>query len=87
VLDLGTIGRVAAVARRLRELRPDILHAHNPAPHLIGGGLAACFCGTPVVINTKHGRNYPHIRKCVLANRLAAWLRARLSPYRKMRLT
>jgi glycosyltransferase involved in cell wall biosynthesis len=32
----------------------------------------------PVVINTKHGRNYPHIRKWVLANRLAAWLSSKV---------
>ncbi len=72
-MKLGTLGRVIAVARRLWELRPDVLHTHNPAPHLVGA-LAACLCQAPLVVNTKHGRNYPHIRKWVLANRLAAWL-------------
>jgi glycosyltransferase involved in cell wall biosynthesis len=76
-LDLGTFGRVVKVAKRLRELRPDILHTHNPAPHTVGA-LAACFSRVPVVINTKHGRNYPHIRKWVLANRLAAWLSSKV---------
>ena len=73
VMQRGTLGRVAAVARRLRALRPDVLHTHNPAPHLVGA-LAARLSGVPVVINTKHGRNYPHNRKWVLANRLASWL-------------
>ena len=77
VLELRTLGRVAAVARRLRALRPDILHTHNPAPHMVGA-LAACLCGVPVVINTKHGRNYPHVGKSVLANRLATWLSSKV---------
>jgi len=73
VLHLGTWGRMLAVARRLRELRPDVLHTHNPAPHLVGA-LAAQLAHVPVVVHTKHGRNYPGIRKWVWANRLAAWL-------------
>jgi len=77
VLDAGTFGRVAAVARRLHELRPDILHTHNPAPHMVGA-LAACLCRVPALIHTKHGRNYPKNRKWVLANRLAAWLSSRV---------
>jgi sugar transferase (PEP-CTERM/EpsH1 system associated) len=73
VLNRGTWGRTLAVARRLRELRPDVLHTHNPAPHLVGA-LASRLAGVPVVIHTKHGRNYPGNRKWVWANRLAAWL-------------
>ncbi|HEY3969293.1 MAG TPA: glycosyltransferase [Planctomycetaceae bacterium] len=66
-------GRVAAVARRLRELRPDVLHTHNPAPHLVGA-IAARLSGVPVVVHTKHGRNYPRNKKWVLANRMASAL-------------
>ncbi|MBI3860373.1 MAG: glycosyltransferase [Planctomycetia bacterium] len=66
-------GRIAAVARRLRELRPDVLHTHNPAPHL-AGAIAARLSGVPVVVHTKHGRNYPGNWKWVFANRLAASL-------------
>ncbi len=67
------LGRVAAVARRLRDLRPDVLHTHNPAPHLVGA-IAARLSGVPVVVHTKHGRNYPRNRKWVLANRIASTL-------------
>jgi len=73
VLDQGTWGRTLAVARRLRQLQPDVLHTHNPAPHLVGA-LASLLAGVPVVVHTKHGRNYPGNRKWVWANRLAAWL-------------
>jgi glycosyltransferase involved in cell wall biosynthesis len=70
---------VRAVARRLRELRPDILHTHNPAPHFVGA-LAAWLSGIPVVVHTKHGRNYPNVRKWVLASRIASWLSQRVVP-------
>src|SRR5262245_12082502 len=68
-----TPGRVVALARRLRELQPAILHTHNPAPHLVGA-VAARIGGVPFVVHTKHGRNYPGSKKWVWANRIAAWL-------------
>lgn len=40
--------------RRLRQLRPDILHTHNPKPGILGrvtGRLAR----VPLVVNTQHG--------------------------------
>lgn len=55
------------VAQRLRQLRPQILHTHNMNPHFFGA-LAACAVGVPVVIHTKHGRNYPDRRVAVLKN-------------------
>lgn len=40
----------------LKELKIDLIHTHNPAPHFYGA-LAGFLAGIPV-INTKHGRNY-----------------------------
>jgi sugar transferase (PEP-CTERM/EpsH1 system associated) len=59
--------------RRLAALRPDILHTHNPSPHIFGA-VAARLTGVPVVIHTKHGRNYPSAFISVALNRLAASL-------------
>lgn len=39
---------------RFRELRPDIVHTHNPKPGLYGR-IAARAAGVPVVVNTVHG--------------------------------
>jgi glycosyltransferase involved in cell wall biosynthesis len=77
VLDCGILRCAMAVARRLRVLQPDVLHTHNPAPHLIGA-IAACISGRPAVVHTKHGRNYPKIKKKVFGNRLASWLSERI---------
>lgn len=52
----GPFRSVLAVARRLRELRPDVLHTHNAAPHLVGG-IAARIGGTAVVVHTRHGQH------------------------------
>jgi glycosyltransferase involved in cell wall biosynthesis len=49
--DLLAIGELA---RRFRELRPDIVHTHNPKPGLYGR-IAARLAGVPVIVNTVHG--------------------------------
>jgi glycosyltransferase involved in cell wall biosynthesis len=79
VLDCGKFRCVAALARKLRELRPDILHTHNPTPHFVGA-VAARLSGVPVVIHTKHGRNYPEMCRRVMVNRVASWLTSRIIP-------
>lgn len=72
LLGKRTLGLVRAVAKVLKAKRPDVLHTHNPSPHLIGA-IAARFARVPVVVHTKHGRNYPNVRKKVLQNRVASW--------------
>jgi len=42
------------VRRMLVELRPDILHTHNPKPGVIGR-IAGRLAGVPLVVNTQHG--------------------------------
>lgn len=79
-LDCGTRGFHTIVPRLIRllhRLRPDILHTHNPHPHLVGS-IAAAVLRYPKVINTKHGRNTPEVRRSVLANRLASMLSSSL---------
>ena len=50
-------GRILRLARRLRQLQPHIVHTHNPQAHL-HGALAARLAIVPVVVHTKHGREY-----------------------------
>jgi sugar transferase (PEP-CTERM/EpsH1 system associated) len=81
-LDAGNRGRGKTLLRligRLAELRPDVLHTHNPRPHLLGV-IAGRAAGVPVVVHTKHGRNYPERRRAVLLNRLAAQFTDRVVP-------
>jgi len=68
---------MARLARLLRQLRIDIAHTHNPVPHFYGA-IAARLSGVPVVIHTKHGRNYPRNSRKVLLNRLLAYLTDRV---------
>lgn len=49
--DLKALGELRSA---LRDLRPDILHTHNPKPGLYGR-LAGRAAGVPIVVNTVHG--------------------------------
>jgi glycosyltransferase involved in cell wall biosynthesis len=48
---------VRRLAARLKFHQTDVLHTHNPAPHQHGAA-ARVLAGVPVLIHTKHGRNY-----------------------------
>ena len=55
--EMDPVGDVASMVeflRLCRELRPDIVHTHNPKPGLYGR-VAARLAGVPVVVNTVHG--------------------------------
>jgi sugar transferase (PEP-CTERM/EpsH1 system associated) len=67
------------LVRWLRQAQPQVLHTHNPTPHLFGA-LAAWPAGVPVLVHTKHGRNYPESRRAVAWNRLASWFSDRVVP-------
>lgn len=69
---LGFGSRVAVLARRLRALNSKVVHTHNPGPH-VHGAVAAVLARVPVVIHTKHGRNYPDREFRVAINRFASW--------------
>jgi glycosyltransferase involved in cell wall biosynthesis len=61
------------LVRRLRELRVQVLHTHNPIPHYFGV-MARSLTPIPVLVHTKHGRNRPDIARRVALNHLAARL-------------
>jgi glycosyltransferase involved in cell wall biosynthesis len=48
-----SMSTVLAMAKRLREDRPDVIHGHNPGVHHYAA-LAARMVGVPVCINTRH---------------------------------
>lgn len=53
---IGLVEMGRRLARRLRVLRPDVVHTHNAAPHQ-AAALARLLVRIPVLIHTKHGRN------------------------------
>lgn len=75
VESIGTAGSVPArilrLARRLRRLKPDVLHTHNPQAHL-HGALAARLARVPVVIHTRHGRQFLGRQPLAAFSRLAS---------------
>src|SRR5437660_536448 len=73
----GPIQSVLAAARRLQSLRPDVLHTHNSAAHIVGT-LAARLSRVPVVVHTRHGMHDISGWKNVVGNRLATLLTDRL---------
>jgi glycosyltransferase involved in cell wall biosynthesis len=63
---------ICQLAKLLRNQNVQIVHTHNMPSHF-HGGIAALFAGVPVRIHTKHGRDYPEIKKRVLLNRSLSW--------------
>jgi sugar transferase (PEP-CTERM/EpsH1 system associated) len=73
-LDCSTLPKAQTLyrlVRRLRKLRPHILHTHNINPHIFGA-IGARISGVPFVIHTKHGRNYPDRPVAVFKNWFAS---------------
>lgn len=79
-VEVETIGqagsvpaRVLRLARRLRVLRPDVVHTHNPQAHL-HGAWAATLAGVPAIVHTRHGRGGAgrHVLR-VLDRAASAW--------------
>jgi glycosyltransferase involved in cell wall biosynthesis len=62
-----------ALAKWLQRSPVDVLHTHNPSPHA-AGALARLRTQIPVLVHTKHGRNYPGEWRRVLVNRGVSWL-------------
>lgn len=72
------LGALAELYRLFREVRPDIVHTHNPKPGVYGR-LAARAARVPVVVNTVHGLyalpEDPRRKRAVVyaLERIAAW--------------
>ncbi len=63
--------RILRLARRLSQLKPHVLHTHNPQAHL-HGALAARLANVPLVVHTKHGREYADRRVTAAFSRLGS---------------
>ena len=73
----GIVRGVLRLAKRLRELRPQIVHTHNAPAHLVGAP-AAWLSGVPVVVNSRHGLHRMAGWKAGVANQLATRLTHRM---------
>jgi sugar transferase (PEP-CTERM/EpsH1 system associated) len=67
--DCSKARTVFRLLRYLRRLNPDILHTHNPSPHLFGT-IATRLMRSPLLINTKHGRNRTDLPRQITMNRI-----------------
>jgi sugar transferase (PEP-CTERM/EpsH1 system associated) len=70
---------IRQLAKYFRQEQVTIVHTHNPSPHF-HGTLGAVLGGVPIRVHTKHGRNYPHIKKAVLLNHVLSWFTDVLVP-------
>jgi len=66
----GRLGVVRDLSRYVKGNGVQLIHSHNPEPHLIGAA-ASLLSRTPLV-HTKHGRNYPDDPRRVWLNRQLA---------------
>jgi sugar transferase (PEP-CTERM/EpsH1 system associated) len=66
--------------RRLRALRPQVVHSHNLSSNFFGA-VAGRLARVPLVLHTKHGRGwYPHGLRHLAMSRFACWLDDYLIP-------
>lgn len=79
LIGKGTLRTGWHLAKRLKELRVDVLHTHNPTPHAVGA-IGRKLAQVPVLVHTKHGQNYPGNWQKVLVNRVASWFTDRVIP-------
>jgi sugar transferase (PEP-CTERM/EpsH1 system associated) len=64
---------LSSLTRRLRELRPDVLHTHNPSSHVFGAP-AAWMVGVPAILYTRHGQHRQATWRARFGNQLATKL-------------
>ena len=70
---------IRQMAKLFRQGGVEIVHTHNPRPHF-HGVVAGVLAAVPVRVHTKHGRNYPHMKKRVLLNRALSWFTDAIVP-------
>ena len=67
---------LADLANLFEDKRIDLVHTHNPSPHVYGSFAASIVRHRstlrPSVVHTKHGRNHPDDGRRVMVNRVAA---------------
>lgn len=77
--NAGHFKRFSKLAKALRGLKPDVLHTHNSGPH-VNGVVARMLTRIPVLVHTKHGRNYVNRKWAVFQNRIASRLSSCVVP-------
>jgi glycosyltransferase involved in cell wall biosynthesis len=64
---------VIRLRRRLKALRPDVIHTHNEKAHIRGALATLVWLRCPALVHTRHGRSQVSGWLARLANRLAIW--------------
>jgi glycosyltransferase involved in cell wall biosynthesis len=64
---------VIRLRRRLKTLRPDVIHTHNEKAHIRGALATLGWLRGPALVHTRHGRSRVTGWAARLANRLAIW--------------
>jgi glycosyltransferase involved in cell wall biosynthesis/cellulose synthase/poly-beta-1,6-N-acetylglucosamine synthase-like glycosyltransferase len=63
---------VLRLRRRLKALRPDVIHTHNEKAHIRGALATLGLRPAPALVHTRHGESRA-LGRAALANRLAVW--------------
>jgi glycosyltransferase involved in cell wall biosynthesis len=78
ILPLKDVRTYRALVRRLRELRPDVVHTHSSKAGIIGRW-AAHRAGVPLIVHTIHGLAFTASTSPVV-NNIYKWLERRTAP-------
>jgi glycosyltransferase involved in cell wall biosynthesis len=70
--DTSIVRSVFSLRRRLKAVRPDVIHTHNEKAHIRGALAALGLFPAPVLVHTRHGETRA-TGLAALANRLAVW--------------
>jgi glycosyltransferase involved in cell wall biosynthesis len=70
--DTSIAGSVIRLRRRLKALRPDVIHTHNEKAHIRGALATLGWWRAPALVHTRHGESRA-AGWAALANRLAVW--------------
>jgi glycosyltransferase involved in cell wall biosynthesis len=70
--DTSIVRSVITLRRRLKALRPDVIHTHNEKAHIRGALATLALRRAPALVHTRHGESRA-AGWAALANRLAVW--------------
>jgi glycosyltransferase involved in cell wall biosynthesis len=70
--DTSIARSVIRLRRRLKALRPDVIHTHNEKAHIRGALATLGFSPRPALVHTRHGESQA-TGLAALANRFAIW--------------
>jgi glycosyltransferase involved in cell wall biosynthesis/cellulose synthase/poly-beta-1,6-N-acetylglucosamine synthase-like glycosyltransferase len=70
--DTSMVRSILTLRRRLKALRPDVIHTHNEKAHIRGAIATLAARWAPAIVHTRHGESRAS-GLAALANRLAVW--------------